>query len=316
MKTVALILYPHFSLFHFAIPQMVFSERGLNGEPLFDLKIVAEQPEIPLSGGTMVHIDGDFSLLEQADFIIIPAWNNPAEPPTEALKIALQKAYLRGATVVGLCYGAYALAYSGLLDGKRAATHWKAEEDFHQRFPQIKLDMNSLYVEEERLITSAGTVAGLDCCLAIVRSIYGVKAANHMARLFVTSPHREGGQAQFIEQPLPRKTSNENINQLLDYLRENLPSPHSVNELATRLAMSRSTFTRHFRKATGMSVAQWLIETRLQKGRDLLESSQLTIENIAEQIGFKSAVGFRQHFLKKHQISPRAWRKQFGIRSS
>lgn len=153
---------------------------------------------------------------------------------------------------------------------------------------------------------------GLDCCLAIVREIYGIKTANCLARLFVTSPYREGGQAQFIEQPLPRKTANENINELLNDIRANLQKNYEIDLLAKRLLMSRSAFTRHFRKATGLSFTQWLIETRLQKARELLESTQLPIEQIAEQIGFQSAVSFRQHFIAKHQTTPSAYRKAFS----
>ncbi|WGE78730.1 GlxA family transcriptional regulator [Actinobacillus equuli] len=312
MKTVALILYPHFSLFHFAVPQMVFSATGLANEPLFDLKIVAEQPEISLSGGSVVQADSDLSLLETADIIIVPAWNDFDEKPTVTLQTALQQANARGAMLVGLCLGTYALAYSGLLDGKRAATHWMSEADFHQRFPQVRLDLNALYVQQGNLMTSAGTAAGLDCCLAIVREIYGVKTANHLAQLFVTPPHREGGQAQFIEQPVPRKTPDENINKLLDGIRKNLQAVYFIDEIANRLSMSRSTFTRHFRKATGQSFAQWLIDTRLQKARDLLESTTLSIEQIAEQIGFQRAVSFRQHFKQRFHVSPNEWRKTFG----
>lgn len=232
--------------------------------------------------------------------------------PSEALKQALIRANQRGTRVVGLCLGAYPLAYAGILDGKQAVTHWLAEQDFSQRFPQVKLDLNALYVQAENVMTSAGTAAGLDCCLAIVREIYGIKTANRLARLFVTSPYREGGQAQFIEQPLPRKTANENINELLDDIRANLQKNYEIDLLAKRLLMSRSAFTRHFRKATGLSFTQWLIETRLQKARELLESTQLPIEQIAEQIGFQSAVSFRQHFIAKHQTTPSAYRKAFS----
>lgn len=235
---------------------MVFSATGLANEPLFDLKIVAEQPEISLSGGSVVQADCDLSLLETADIIIVPTWNDFDEKPTAALQTALQQANACSAMLVGLCLGTYALAYSGLLDGKRAATHWMGEADFHQRFPQVRLDLNALYVQQGNLMTSAGTAAGLDCCLAIVREIYGVKTANHLARLFVTPPHREGGQAQFIEQPVPRKTPDENINELLDNIRKNLQAVYFIDEIANRLSMSRSTFTRHFCKATGQSFAQ------------------------------------------------------------
>lgn len=179
-------------------------------------------PTVKLSDRITVQADGGLALFEQADIVVIPAWNAYAERPSGELQAALKQANERGAMIVGLCLGAYALAYSGLLNGKKVATHWAAESDFSERFPQVQLDANALYVQDGNVMTSAGTAAGLDCCLAIVREIYGVQTANHLARFFVTPPHREGGQAQFIEHPEPRKTPDENINELLDDIRKNL----------------------------------------------------------------------------------------------
>ncbi|WP_216605113.1 GlxA family transcriptional regulator [Pelistega europaea] len=176
---------------------------------------------------------------------------------------------------------------------------------------EVKTVSETAYVEDQRVMTSAGTAAGLDCCLAVVRSYYGVKIANKLARLLVIPPHREGGQAQFIEQPIARKTTRENINQVLLSMRKDLAKNYTLDTLATRLKMSRSTFIRHFRKATGVSLNQWLIDSRLQQGRDLLESTHMTVEEIAERIGFHSAISFRQHFKRKHQMSPKQWQKQF-----
>ncbi|OOF46124.1 GlxA family transcriptional regulator [Rodentibacter trehalosifermentans] len=311
LPTVALVLYPNFNPFHFSVPYMIFTAEVEN-QALFQVNIVAESPQISQSAHTFIQADGDLSLLDAADFVVICGWDKPQDEPSEALKQALMQAYQRGATLVGLCYGAYPLAYTGLLNGKKATTHWLGEGDFKQRFPQVRLDCNSIYIEDSGVITSAGTAAGLDCCLAIVRKQYGVKIANQVARILVISPHREGGQAQFIEQPLTRKTPNENINELLEDIRARLAENHCIDHLAERLLMSRSTFTRHFRKATGMAFNQWLIEMRLQKGRELLESTKLTIEEISLQIGFHSTTAFRQHFKQKHHISPKQWQKRFA----
>lgn len=312
IPTVALLLYPNFNPFQFSVPYMVFSTE-IDEKPLFKVKIVAENPMVARSYPATIMTDGDLSLLAQADFVVIPGWDNVAHPPSDAFIQALQQAAKCGTTIVGLCYGAYSLAYAGLLNGKKATTHWLGEADFRQRFPQVKLDCNAIYIEDGNVITSAGTSAGLDCCLAIVRQQYGVKIANQLARLLVISPHREGGQAQFIEQPIARKTANENINEWLDIMRTNLNADYSIDTLAEKLMMSRSTFTRHFRQATGMAFTEWLIEVRLQKGRELLESTKLTIEEIAHQIGFHSATAFRQHFKAKHHISPKQWQKRFSI---
>ncbi len=312
VPTVALVLYPELSSFHFSIPHLVFST-PIDGEMLFQVKMVAEANQVmDISQTLTIKADGDLSLLAQADIIVVFGWHSLEQPPSISLQHALQQAHQRGAMVVGLCYGAYPLAYAGILNGKKATTHWLATEDFKQRFPQVDLDINSIYVEQDRIMTSAGTAAGLDCCLAIVRQYYGVKIANKLARLLVIPPHREGGQAQFIEQPVARKTISENINQLLSSIYENLADTYTLDSLATRLMMSRSTFTRHFRKTTGMAFNQWLIEARLQRGRELLESTTLSIETIAEKVGFHSATAFRQHFKNKHQISPKQWQKRFG----
>jgi transcriptional regulator GlxA family with amidase domain len=280
---------------------------------LFDLKIVAPDGQpLPADRALMVFPDGGLELTETADILVVPGWHDLSTPPQPDLADALARAHARGAHVVGLCYGAYALAYAGLLDGKRASTHWMAEQDFCKRFPCVKLDLNALYVEEDRLITSAGTGAGLDCCLYIVREYYGAKTANKVARIMVIPPHREGGQAQFIEQPMAASTQDAQVNRLLDYLRENLTKQHTVDELATRTAMSRRTFTRHFSKATGMTLVEWLVNERLQRTRELLETTSLPVERISDLVGFQTPVSLRQHFRKRFQVSPRDWRRTFG----
>ena len=313
---VALIVYPHFSPFHFSVPYMVFSAEVAESR-LFDLKIVSSGAQ-PLAAerALTVQPDGGLELAETADIVVVPGWHDLDARPDPELVAALVRAHARGAHVVGLCYGAYVLAYAGLLDGKRASTHWMAEKDFCVRFPRVKLDMNALYIDEDRLITSAGTGAGLDCCLYIVRAYYGPKIANRVARTMVIPPHREGGQAQFIEQPMAVSTQDSQVNRLLDYLRENLGKQHSIDELAARAAMSRRTFTRHFQKATGMTVVDWLINERLQQTRELLETTSMSIERISELAGFQTPLSLRQHFKKRFQVSPRDWRRSFGQKAA
>ncbi|WP_198345253.1 GlxA family transcriptional regulator [Neisseria weixii] len=256
-------------------------------------------------------IDGGLDLMVQCDIVVVPGWKDEQTQPVPELLTALQTAYQRGAYIVGLCYGAYALAYAGLLDGKKAATHWKGEADFSRRFPKVKLDVNSIYVEDGNIMTSAGTAAALDCCLHIIRKFYGAKAANKTARLLAVPPHREGGQAQFIERPLAQSTKDTQINALLDYLRDHLHEPQNIDEVAERVSMSRSTFTRHFKKATGMTFLEWLHKERLQRSLDLLENSGLSVEQIAEKTGFQNTVSFRQQFFKYYQVNPHVWRKMF-----
>ncbi|SEG11327.1 GlxA family transcriptional regulator [Nitrosomonas ureae] len=224
---------------------------------------------------------------------------------------AMVEAHARGNQVVGLCLGTYVLAYAGLLKNHKAATHWEFEQDFINRFPDVELDCNALYVDDDRLITSAGTAAGLDCCLYLVRQRYGSVIANRLARRMVIPPYREGGQAQFIERPVPVSTQDARINRLLDYLRNNPNKMHGLDELARYSMMSRRTFTRQFYKATGMSVGEWLLIERLQRSQELLESISLAIDTIAEQVGFQSTVSLRQHFKHRFNVTPSEWRKTF-----
>ena len=312
LPLVALVTYPHFSPFHFGVPYMIFSAQ-LPGHALFELKIVTPSgAALAAERALLVQPDGGLEWLAKADIVVVPGWHDLDESPEPQLITALREACQRGAHVVGLCYGAYVLAYAGLLDGKRASTHWMAEQDFKLRFPQVQLDMNALYVDDDSLITSAGTGAGLDCCIYIVRKFHGQKTANKVARMMVVPPHREGGQAQFIEQPVAATTQDARINQMMDYLRQNLNQTHSVDALAQRAAMSRRTFTRHFSKATGMTFVEWLINERLQRTRELLESTTLSVESIADLVGFNTPTSLRQHFKSRNQVSPSEWRRTFG----
>ncbi len=216
-----------------------------------------------------------------------------------------------GAEIVGLCLGAFVLGYAGLLDGRRAATHWEFEQDFQRRFPQVLLDINALYVDDQRIITSAGTAAALDCCLYIIRQRFGSLAANQIARRMIVSPHREGGQAQFIAQPVPKNTRDARINCLLDYLQQHIAEPHSLDSLARVVAMSRRTLTRHFARATGMSITDWLTAERLRRSQTLLEAGDLPVEQVAEAVGYLSAVTWRQQFKARFGVSPTEWRRTF-----
>ena len=203
------------------------------------------------------------------------------------------------------------IGYAGLLDGRRAATHWEFEQDFQRRFPQVQLDINALYVDDQRIITSAGTAAALDCCLYIIRQRFGSLAANQIARRMIVSPHREGGQAQFIAQPVPKNTRDARINCLLDYLQQHIAEPHSLDSLARVVAMSRRTLTRHFARATGMSITDWLTAERLRRSQTLLEAGDLPVEQVAEAVGYLSAVTWRQQFKARFGVSPTEWRRTF-----
>lgn len=309
--TVAVVITPGFSPFHFSVPCILFGN-AMPDPQLFNVEICAEQPGTVLSDiGLSMNVEHGLERLAIADIIIVPFWHNPDERPAQALLDALTNAWQRGAEVVGLCLGTYVLAYAGLLDHHRAATHWEYERDFSARFPAVHLDSNSLYTCDERLITSAGTAAGIDCCLNIIRQHYGAAVANRVARRMVVPPYREGGQAQFIARPLPENTRDAKVNALMDHLRRNLDQPHDLDSLARVVNMSRRTLTRHFLKATGTTLGEWLNAERLQRSQELLETSDSSIESVAAMAGFSSPISFRQSFKARFGVSPSEWRRTF-----
>ncbi|QLG89157.1 helix-turn-helix domain-containing protein [Chitinibacter bivalviorum] len=311
LPIVAVVAFDQISPFHLSVPCVVFGENH-PGAPRFDLRVCAiDPPPLRTSAGFTVGNVYDLTTLEQADLIIIPSWRNPAEQAPQALLDALVVAAQRGAHLVGLCLGAYVLAEAGLLDGRKATTHWAFADDFARRFPQVRLDADVLYLDDGRIHTSAGTAAGLDCCLHLLRSQYGVSAANAVARRLVVPPHRQGGQSQFIQQPLPSTARDSRLAELIEWVRLNLAQPHTLDSLAAKAIMSRRTFTRHFQQLYGLSVGQWLINERLALTQSLLEGSDLNIEQISEQAGFGSPVSLRHHFRQQFGVSPQVWRQTF-----
>ncbi|WP_425915701.1 GlxA family transcriptional regulator [Acinetobacter sp. TSRC1-2] len=313
LPMIGLYVYPNINPFHFSIPHIIFNIK-LEDQPLFEMKIFSlDGQPVTTEQSMMIIPDGGIELMQNADVIIIPGWDDLNHKPEQVLIDGLNQAYQTRTKIVGLCYGTYALAYAGLLDHKKAATHWMAEHDFSERFPQIQLDRDALYVEDQRIITSAGTGAALDCCLYLVREIYNAQIANKVSRVMVIPPHREGGQAQFIEQPVAKSSQDAQINLLLDFLRKNLADQHRLEDLAEQTHMTRRTFTRHFKKATGMTLVEWLNTERIRYSCELLETTQLSIEKITELAGFNNTVVFRKNFREKYGTSPHAWRKNFGI---
>jgi transcriptional regulator GlxA family with amidase domain len=249
--------------------------------------------------------------LKQADIVIMPSWHDDYRAsPTELLD-ALRQAHRRGARMVGLCLGAFPLAEAGLLDGKTATTHWEAAAAMSTRFPAVTVDRDVLYVADADVMTSAGVAAGLDCCLHLLRESCGAEISNQVARRLVIAPHRQGGQAQFIERPVPSSHSDQRFSDVLEWINLHLAQEHSLDSLADRAAMSRRNFTRHFRQATGMSFKQWLTSQRLALAQRMLEHGDASIEVIALEAGFGTAISLRQHFRASLHTSPSAYRAQF-----
>jgi len=249
--------------------------------------------------------------LEGADIVIMPAWHDDCRDAPASLLDALQAASRRGARMVGLCLGAFPLAQAGLLDGKSAATHWGMAQHLAARYPRVRVDREVLYVDDGAVLTSAGVAAGLDCCLYLLRQLAGAEVANRVARRLLVAPHRQGGQAQFIERPLPVSGSEGRFADVLACVTANLGQAHSIDALAERAAMSRRNFTRHFRQATGTSFKQWLLNQRLAHAQGMLEKSAASIDVVAQEAGFGTALSLRQHFRASLQTSPSAYRKLF-----
>jgi transcriptional regulator GlxA family with amidase domain len=311
--TIAVLAFEGISLFHLSVPCLVFGEdRSDIGVPRFNLKVCAAEPgPLRSTAGVTVAAPCGLEGLSEAGTVIVPSWRDPAERAPEALLAALRQAHARGSRLVGLCLGAFVLADAGLLDGRAATTHWQAAASFAKRYPTIDVKPEVLYVDEGDVLTSAGTAAGLDCCLHLLRQDWGAEVANRVARRIVLAPHRQGGQAQYVEHTLPVSGAEHRLSRVLEWVTHHLDQAHSLDTLAERAAMGRRTFTRHFRQITGVTVGQWLLNQRLAHAQRLLESSEHAIDSIAQLSGLGSAVSLRQHFATAFGLSPSAYRKQF-----
>lgn len=309
-KKVAIIAFDGMTPFHLSVPCLVFG--GAHGESMFEVAVcAAERGAMRTTAGFDITAHKSLRALAGADIVIMPTWHDDCRPSPPALLQALRRAHARGATIVGLCLGAFPVAEAGLLDGRTVTTHWAFAEQLAKRCPQVRVDEEVLYVDEGDVLTSAGTAASLDCSLYLLRKLAGADYANKVARRLLVAPHREGGQAQFIERPVPASASDGRLAQVMEWVRHRLAEEHSLDALAQRAAMSRRNFTRHFRQATGTSFKQWLLNQRLALAQRMLETSGASIEAVAQQSGFGTAISLRQHFRAAFHSSPSAYRKLF-----
>jgi AraC family transcriptional activator FtrA len=274
--------------------------------------VCAERPGQPLTANNRLKIiaDAGMGTLARADTIIVPGSHEIVESPPATLLDALRRAHRRGARVASICAGAFILAAAGLLDGRRATAHWAHTEALSSRYPRVHVDANVLYVDDGNIMSSAGRAAGLDLCLHIVRRDHGAEIANHVARRLVIAPHREGGQAQYIPQPVP-KTEGDALASVLAWAQRHLDRDLTIANLASRARMSRRTFIRRFEDATGMSPGEWVVQARLSRARGLLEATRIPIEGIATETGFGSADAMRHHFRMRLGTSPVNYRAAF-----
>lgn len=306
-------IYDGLCTFEFSIVAEVFAlARPELGDDWYRFASVAIEPgPLRAQGGLIVQATGGTELLDAADLIVIPGWKGWNEPVPKTLTEQLLRAWRRGATLASICSGAFVLAATGLLDGRRAATHWRYAHTLAAKYPAINVDAQVLYVGDERLFTSAGSAAGIDLMLHLVRRDFGVQAANSVARRLVVPAHRSGGQAQFIERPVAQDQSGK-LAQLLDHVRTDLQRNWTVGVMADAVAMSRRTFLRRFTEGTGMTPSEWLALARVDEVKRLLETTTLQIESIADQTGYRSVQVLRGQFKRVAGTSPRAYRALFA----
>jgi transcriptional regulator GlxA family with amidase domain len=315
-RTVATVICHGVAPFEMAVPCEVFGiDRSELGVPWYRHMIcAAEDPPIRSSQGFTIDTPYGLDEVVKADTVVVPAWSaaelDDGAPP--ALLDALRAAHRRGARILSVCSGAFALAAAGLLDGRRATTHWMHAEALAARYPEIEVDPDVLYVDEGDVMTSAGTAAGIDLCLHVVRLDFGAEIANAVARRMVVPPHREGGQAQFVEAPMTSgEPGSDRFAATLEYMLEHLDEPLSVEGMADRAAMSPRTFARRFRATTGTTPGQWLVRQRVLLAQRLLETTEDPVELIALRCGFGTAAGLRMHFRRVLDTSPLVYRRTF-----
>jgi AraC family transcriptional regulator, transcriptional activator FtrA len=312
MRTVAAVVDEGALTFDFAIPCEVFGlDRSDIVDPWYEFLVVAAgERHIRTQTGFELIAPHGLEALERAGTIVVPGWSDPDIDPSDALKDALVRAHDRGARIVSLCTGAFVVAATGLLDGRRATTHWMYAERLQARHPRIELDPDVLYVVDGNVMTSAGTAAGIDLCLHLVATDHGVDVAATVARRLVMPLFRDGGQAQYVDTPIVSGESN-GLGALLDWGRANLGSGVSVDDLARKGAMSPRTLTRRFRAAVGMPPGEWLQRERLRLAQRLLESTPDPIELVAKRAGYDSNATMRAQFATRLHTSPRAYRRTF-----
>jgi transcriptional regulator GlxA family with amidase domain len=312
MRTVAAVVDQGALTFDFSIPCEVFGlDRSDIVAPWYEFLLVAAgRRRVRTSTGFWIEAPHGLEALDRADTIIVPGWSDPDDEPSGALCEGLVRAHERGARVVSLCTGAFVLGAAGLLDGRRATTHWLYTERLQRRYPRALVDAGVLYVAEDRVMSSAGSAAGIDLCLHLVAADHGIDVAATVARRLVMPLFRSGGQAQYVDTPIA-PAPGDGLSGLLDWARANLDAGLSVDDLARRGAMSPRTLTRRFVGALGMPPGEWLHRERLRLAQRLLETTDDPVERVARRAGYDSPTTMRAHFSSRLRTSPRAYRQTF-----
>lgn len=313
LRVVTALVPPRMSIFEFAVACEVFGvDRTDDGVPGFEFRVAGEQAgaAVPTSNGMMLTPPFGLDALDGADLVVVPAADTD-EPAPEPMLTAICAAHAAGAVVMSLCSGAFTLARAGLLDGRHCTTHWRHTTELSALVPSADVDPGVLYVDSGDVITSAGTAAGIDACLHLLRKEFGAAVATRVARRMVVPPQRDGGQQQFIDRPVP-EASGHSMAPVMEWMTAHLDQEHTVADLAKRASMSERTFARRFRAEAGVPPATWLIRQRVQHARVLLEQVDLPVESIARRCGFGSAALLRHHFVREVGLPPAAYRRRFA----
>jgi transcriptional regulator GlxA family with amidase domain len=312
MHTVAVLALRHVIPFDLSTPIEVFTRARLpDGRPAYRVRVCAPEPEID-TGTFLLRAPFDLDGLADADTIVVPGTSAPELALPEQVKAALRQAADNGTRIASICTGTFPLAATGLLDGLRATTHWAAADALAAAFPEVEVDPDVLYVDNGQILTSAGAAAGLDLCLHMIRRDYGSAVAADAARLSVMPLEREGGQAQFIVHDHTPTPSGATLDPLLDWLRANLATPLTLEDVAAHAGISTRTLIRRFREQTGTTPLQWLHRARIRQAQHLLESTEHSVERIGAQVGFASPTAFRDRFKQTTGVSPRSYRRAFS----
>lgn len=315
LSTIAALITDPVAMFETAIACEVFGlDRTDDGVPPFTFMMCGEHAGVPVpttSGGALTPTHQWQDALD-ADLVVMPAGGVRDSYPEELLDV-IRGAHARGATILSICTGAFVLGETGLLDGLTAVTHWRYAESFARRFPRTQVSMDVLYLDHGQIVTGAGTAAGIDAVLHLVRRELGSTVATRIARRMVVPPQRDGGQRQYVEAPVP-ETDCESMQPVLNHITENLDAPHTVPELARLAMMSERTFARRFVAETGTTPHKWLVQQRVLRARELLESTDLPVESVASHSGFGSAALLRTHFQTVVGTSPQRYRREFSRR--
>lgn len=318
LRTVAVLALPDVVPFDLVIPDFVFGDTKPHGGVAYYRMIMCGVAPglVPMVRGIPVGVAHGVDALDEADTIVIPGRSPADSPVPEEVVEKLRAAADRGARLVSICTGSFVLAAAGLLDGRRATTHWAHAESLSRKYPRVSVDPRVLYVEDGSILTSAGMAAGIDLCLHVVRKDHGAQVANAIARRMVVAPHRTGGQAQFIEQPVP-VTRDESLQRTQAWALERLHRPLTVEQLAREANMSPRHFARRFQSELGIAPLRWLLGERVRLAQRLLEQTDLSVQRIAERAGFGSAVSLRRHFMREVGTTPLDYRLVFrGAKSS